>query len=100
MEIKSSALDRIFHAGSTGNSFKARKLQNQTVFTLFYLLENPKIMIFQKKKTLRELEQKMKKHDFSKNKIWGGLEPNTGSKKQKNIGLKLNPGGGGGVLEI
>ena len=26
--MKSSALDRIFHAGSDGNSFKARNVQN------------------------------------------------------------------------
>ena len=35
LEIKSSALDRIFHAGSNGNSFKAWNLQNNLVFKLF-----------------------------------------------------------------
>ena len=35
LEIKNSALDRIYHAGSNGNSFKARKLQNKLGFKLF-----------------------------------------------------------------
>ena len=35
LEMKSSALDRIFQAGSNGSSFKARNLQNKVVFRHF-----------------------------------------------------------------
>ena len=55
---KSSALDRIFHAGSDGNSFKGQKLQHQQVLRLFWLPGNPKIKI-SPQKALRELKQKM-----------------------------------------
>ena len=46
------------HAGSNGNSFKALKLQNKIVVSLFELPENPKVKIFHKK-SLRELKHKM-----------------------------------------
>ena len=62
--MKSSALDRIFQAGSNGSSFKARNLQNHVVFRHFELLANPKIKISQKK-ALRELKQKMTNRYFS-----------------------------------
>ena len=50
LEMKSSSLDRIFHARFNGNSFKAWSLQNEIVFKVFKSLENSQITMLQKKR--------------------------------------------------